>query len=70
MAKTTSRNGCNGIYDFVWEMCPHCMHEVKLKARMRKQKCPNCKKSIKPCALCYPDKCNCNKCPLGPDKED
>ena len=58
-------------YEHVWELCPICRHEVKLKAEFRVQTCPKCKKPILPCALCEPDKTDCSKCKLeGLEDED
>lgn len=52
----------------VIEWCPHCDEEVKIRAEMTKQKCPNCGETIVPCAaLCKAlaeDRAECSKCPL------
>ena len=48
----------------VYELCPNCGQEVKLKAMFKVQACPNCGKPIKPCAMCDADTANCSKCPL------
>ena len=49
----------------VYEMCPECETEVKLKAEFKVQTCPNCGKPIKPCAMCDMDKVDCSKCELN-----
>lgn len=54
-------------FKFVWEVCPHCETEVKLRAEFKKQDCPECGRLIKPCALCVMDIVNCNNCGLGED---
>ena len=46
----------------VYELCPSCANEVKLKANFEVQTCPNCGELIKPCALCK--EMECTKCPL------
>lgn len=50
--------------DFVYEICPVCGEEVKLKAEMKIQKCPSCGNQILPCSLCDSDECDCSNCPL------
>ena len=50
---------------YVYEWCPECDTEVKLKAVFKVQTCPNCSKPIYPCALCDHDKVDCSKCKLG-----
>ena len=49
---------------YVYERCPYCENDVKLKALIMKQYCPKCQHLIKPCSLCDPDKTRCNDCPL------
>ena len=39
-------------YDYVWELCPHCEEEVRLRAVLESQRCPNCNEIILPCAMC------------------
>ena len=34
------------------EGCPHCDNEVELKTIFKKQRCPVCKKLIRPCNIC------------------
>ena len=53
----------------IWEMCPHCNHEVMLKDQFRWQICPMCNRPILPCRLCDCDCVECSKCPLE-KKED
>lgn len=53
----------------IWEMCPHCNHEVVLKDQFRWQICPMCNRPILPCNLCDCDCVECSKCPLE-KKED
>lgn len=43
--------------------CPHCGESVLLEWKMDYQKCPNCHKYFKPCALCE-NKCDCSNCRL------
>lgn len=40
------------VYNTTWEMCPHCEHEVELKAKWEVQICPVCGNPIAPCSLC------------------
>ena len=48
------------------EVCPFCMHEVELEnpVKFNRQPCPNCKKMILPCNLCYNEgsTISCTKC--------
>jgi predicted RNA-binding Zn-ribbon protein involved in translation (DUF1610 family) len=50
----------------VSEWCSKCESEVELKAEFKGQICPNCKKSILPCAQC--ENQNCGDCPLMEEK--
>lgn len=44
-------------YEYVYERCPRCEAEVKLKAVLDWQICPNCGKPILSCAMCEDMKC-------------
>ena len=35
-----------------YEVCPHCNHEVELKAELMVQTCPHCGKRIVTCSMC------------------
>ena len=41
---------------FTYELCPNCEHEVKLKAELKEQICPDCNNAILPCSMC--ETCN------------
>lgn len=41
---------------YIYERCPYCENEVKIKYEITPQQCPNCGKWICPCTLCK----NCN----------
>lgn len=45
-----------------YECCPYC-GEVVLETKFEYQKCPICKRYIKPCSLCKED-VDCEKCKL------
>lgn len=47
------------------EWCQSCQSEVTIKRSFtKKQVCPSCGASIKPCNLCDMDKIDCRYCPL------
>jgi len=46
------------------EWCQHCDREVELCTVFKMQRCPNCKKPLKPCALCDLNLVSCEKCIL------
>jgi len=57
----------------IYELCPYCDTEVKLKNEFKAQVCPSCGRLILPCSICEytnPNGCHtkCNECPL--DKLD
>lgn len=54
----------NNKNQHVYEWCSLCETEVKLKAVLKTQTCPNCKKSIKPCSMCLMDNLKCVECKL------
>lgn len=41
-----------GEENVVYELCPQCEEEVKLKNEFKVQICPSCGKHIVPCSLC------------------
>ena len=52
----------------VYEWCPYCEQEVKLKAEFAVQTCPSCGMRIVPCSMC--DDCDsCDDCPLDKQAE-
>ena len=49
----------------VMDLCTECMCEVELENELKKQICPNCGKSVFPCASCCPVILTCAvNCPL------
>jgi len=55
----------------IWELCPYCEREVKLKNSFIRQKCPKCKMTILPCSICKyrdwlssEDYNGCDTCPI------
>lgn len=47
-----------------FEKCHHCDSKVELTTKFKRHQCPDCKKWIKPCALCDLDLVDCDKCYL------
>lgn len=61
---------CSKLFAYVYEVCPFCEEEVKLKSVMKVQSCPSCGKLILPCSLCDSDVADCVNCQLEKEREN